>query len=76
MTRKRPIKTLLMQLVESRNDGQAIEELIVERFRRYRTERGAAGSLGITQQAFNAWKYRLNLEEQINQISQELGGKI
>lgn len=65
MARKRLDKTWLMQLVENRNNGQPIEQLMVERFHKHGSERRAAHSLGITQQAFNAWKYRLGLEEQI-----------
>ena len=71
MPRKRLLKTWLMQLIENRNGGRAIEQLMVERFRHYGNERGAAGSLGITQQAFNEWKYRLAIDEEIACIADE-----
>lgn len=72
MTRKRQFKTLLMKLIETRNNGRPIEQLMVERFRQHGTELGAAASLGITQQTFNLWKYRLGLDEKIAAITVDL----
>jgi hypothetical protein len=68
MTRKRQLKTFLMSLIETRHAGQTIEMLMVDAFRQHGTEQAASQALGITQQTFNAWKYRLNLEETISNI--------
>jgi hypothetical protein len=66
--RRRPVKTLLMQLIEQRHPGQTIERLMLDAFAQHLNERDAADALGITQQAFNQWKFRLGLEEQMQQI--------
>ena len=65
---RRPRKTFLMRLVERDHHNVPMEELLVEAFAKHGTERGAAQSLGITQQSFNAWKYRLDLEDDIERI--------
>ena len=69
--KKRPLKTLLMQLIE-RDHGKAVEQLMLEAFRQYGTEKGASHSMGITQQTFNVWKYRLGLADEIDSIRQML----
>lgn len=68
---KRPLKTLLMQLIE-RDHGKAVEQLMLEAFRQYGTEKGASQAIGITQQTFNVWKYRLGLADEIDNIRQML----
>jgi hypothetical protein len=69
--RKRPLKTLLMQLIE-RDHGKNVEQLMLEAFQQYGTEKGASQAIGITQQSFNVWKYRLGLAEEIESIRQML----
>ena len=69
--KKRPLKTLLMQLIE-RDHGKAIEQLMIETFQQHGTEKGASHSMGITQQTFNVWKYRLGLADEIDSIRQML----
>jgi len=69
--KKRPLKTLLMQLIE-RDHGKAVEQLMLEAFRQYGTEKGASQAIGITQQTFNVWKYRLGLVDEIDNIRQML----
>lgn len=68
---KRPLKTLLMQLIE-RDHGKNVEQLMLEAFRQYGTEKGASQVIGITQQTFNVWKYRLGLADEIDHIRQML----
>lgn len=69
--KKRPFKTLMMMLIE-RDQGKSIEQLMLEAFRQHGTERGAADAIGITQQSFNVWKYRLGLADEIEAIRQML----
>ncbi len=72
MTRsRRKAKTLLMQLLEIRFGGREVETLMVEAFQQHGTEHAAAVQLGITQQTFNAWKYRLGIAEQIAALTVE-----
>lgn len=68
---RRPRKTILMRLVERDHHDMPMEDLMIEAFSKHGTERGAAQSLGITQQSFNAWKYRLELEDDIERIRLE-----
>ena len=70
MAGKRKRKTFMMSLVEYQHGGQPIEDILIEAFRRYDTEREAAQTLGITQQTFNQWKYRLGLEDIIRRGGQ------
>lgn len=65
MAGKKQSKTYLMQLLENRHPGHTIEALMVNAFRKHGSERAAAKALGITQQAFNTWKYRLELQGKI-----------
>ena len=69
--KKRPLKTLLMQLTE-RDHGKNVEQLMLEAFQQHGTERGASHAIGITQQTFNIWKYRLGLADEIDNIRQML----
>jgi hypothetical protein len=66
MSGKRLNKTYLMQLLENRHPGYTIEALLVKAFREYGSEKEAAKALGITQQTFSTWKYRLRLEKTIS----------
>lgn len=69
MTGKRLNKTYFMQLLENRHPGYTIETLLLKAFHDYGSEKDAADALGITQQTFSSWKYRLNLETKISEIS-------
>jgi hypothetical protein len=53
-----------MRLIERDYPGQTIEQIMLEAYRRCGTERAAADRLGVTQQTFNAWKFRLAIDEQ------------
>ncbi|MBI1281393.1 MAG: hypothetical protein GC179_24915 [Anaerolineaceae bacterium] len=68
---KRPLKTLLMQLIE-RDHGKNVEQLMLEAFQQHGTEKAASQAIGITQQTFNVWKYRLGLADEIDNIRQML----
>ena len=72
--KKRPLKTLLMQLIE-RDHGKAVEQIMLQAFQQHGTEKEAANAIGITQQPFNAWKYRLGLDDEIDHIRQTLLAK-
>jgi len=74
---KRRAKTYLMQLLERDHANTPIDELMIEAYHEYGTERAAAQSLGVTQQLFNAWKFRLGIEEQLTPqaIEQRLATK-
>jgi len=61
---RRKTKTFLMQLIERDHPGKSIAEIMLDAYREHRTERAAAQALGITQQSFNAWKFRLGIEDQ------------
>ncbi|MBZ0280752.1 MAG: hypothetical protein K8L97_08415 [Anaerolineae bacterium] len=61
----RRVKTFLMQLVEHNYPGKTIEQIMIDAYREHGTERAAAAALGITQQSFNAWKFRLGLEDKL-----------
>lgn len=63
MPRRRK-KTFLMQLIEHKHSGKSIEDIMIETYRDRGTERAAADALGITQQSFNSWKFRLGIEDQ------------
>lgn len=61
----RKAKTYLMQLVERDHANIPIQDLMIEAYHSHGTERAAAHALGITQQSFNAWKFRLGIEDQL-----------
>ena len=69
MAGKRKRKTLMMTLLEHQHEGKLIEDILTETFQNCGTEREAAQIIGITQQTFNQWKYRLGLEEIIQRRS-------
>ena len=56
-------KTYLMQLIERDHANTPIEKLMIEAYQKCGTERAAAQALGVTQQSFNAWKFRLGIEQ-------------
>ena len=62
---RRRLKTFLMQLIERDHPGQSIEQIMIDAYHHYGTERAAADALGITQQSFNAWKFRLGIEDRL-----------
>jgi hypothetical protein len=62
---RRKAKTFLMQLIERDHPGQSIEQILLNAYCEHGTERAAAQALGITQQSFNAWKFRLGLEQRM-----------
>lgn len=70
---RRQAKTLLMQLIEERHPGQTIESLMLDAFAQHLNERDAADALGITQQSFNQWKFRLGLDGQMQAIALRSG---
>ena len=69
MAGKRKRKTFMMTLIEYQHNGKSIEDILTETFQNCGTEREAAQVIGITQQTFNQWKYRLGLEEIIQRRS-------
>lgn len=69
MSRRKP-KTLLMLWIERDHHGKAIDRLMVEAFQEHGSERRAAQALGITQQSFNHWKFRLGLDREIDRIAE------
>lgn len=69
---RRKIKTLMMLLIERDHPGMTIQQLMLRAFQEHGTECAAAQSIGITQQSFSAWKYRLGLDREIEQIRQRL----
>jgi hypothetical protein len=68
MAGKRLNKTYFMQLLENRHPGQTIEMLLIKAFREHGSEKDAAEALGITQQTFSSWKYRLGLQDKISEV--------
>jgi hypothetical protein len=62
---RRKAKTFLMQLIERDYPGKSIEDILLDAYNEHGTERAAAQALGITQQSFNAWKFRLGLENRM-----------
>lgn len=60
---RRQKKTFLMQLIERDHPGKSIEELMIDTYAKHGTERAAAQALGVTQQSFNTWKFRLDVEQ-------------
>lgn len=56
-------KTYYMQLVERDHADRPIEAIMIEAYHEYGSERAAAEALGIKQQVFNNWKYRLGIDD-------------
>jgi hypothetical protein len=70
MPQKRYNKTPTMQLLESKDpEKRNVSQIMLDAYRDTGSEANAAKSMGITQQAFNDWKYRLGLKKQINEIA-------
>ncbi len=46
-----------------------IKQIMLDAYRATGSEASAAQSMGITQQAYNDWKYRLKLEKKIDEIA-------
>ena len=61
-------KTVLMQLVEHQHAGKSIEQILLDSYQHHGSERQAAKALGITQQVFNSWKFRLGITTQIKAL--------
>jgi hypothetical protein len=61
---KRREKTYLMQLIEH-NHGRSIRDIMIDAYIEHGSERAAAKAIGVTQQSFNSWKFRLGIEDQI-----------
>ena len=64
-------KTFLMRLIEHDHPGKTIEQILTDAYCRHGNERTAAEEIGITQQAFNAWKFRLGLADQFRAMKQK-----
>ncbi|MEQ8677142.1 MAG: hypothetical protein RLP44_08715 [Aggregatilineales bacterium] len=67
MSQREP-KTFLMRLIEYDYPGKTIEQIIIEAYREHGSERAAAAAMGITQQSFNAWKFRLGIADQLRTL--------
>ena len=65
---KRHNKTVTMRLIELQHGRRSIEQIMIEAYRQQGSEQDAALALGISQQAFNSWKYRLGLAETFREI--------
>jgi hypothetical protein len=76
MSGKRLNKTYLMQLLENRHPGYTIEALLLKAFREHGNEKDAANALGITQQTFSSWKYRLDLQDLLARLSPTIPSRI
>lgn len=60
---RRREKTYLMQLIERDHPGQSISDIMINAYVKHGTEKAAAEALGVTQQSFNSWKFRLGIEQ-------------
>ena len=70
MPRRRYHKTPMMQLLESKDpEKRDVSQIMLDAYRDTGSEAKAAQSMGVTQQAFNDWKYRLGLEKQVDKIA-------
>ena len=73
MAKHYQLKTPTMRLLEAvDSQKRSIQQIMLDAFRETGTELAAAKSVGITQQTYNAWKYRLNLAESVFRISRGL----
>jgi hypothetical protein len=74
MAKHYQLKTPTMRLLEAVDPyKRSIQQILLDAFRETGTELAAAKLVGITQQTYNAWKYRLNLAESVFRISRGLG---
>ena len=70
MSRKRQNKTSMMQLIEVKDPEQRdITQIMLDAYRKTGSEAKVAQNMGITQQAYNDWKYRLKLEKRVDEIA-------
>jgi hypothetical protein len=70
MAKHYQLKTPTMRFLEAVDpQKRSIQQILLDAFRETGTELAAAKSVGITQQTYNAWKYRLNLAESVFRIS-------
>ena len=70
MARRRYRKTPTMLLLEARDTEQRdVAQIMLDAYQQTGSDASAAQSIGITQQAFNIWKYRLGLEKRIDEIA-------
>ena len=73
MAKHYQLKTPTMRFLEAVDpQKRSIQQILLDAFRETGTELAAAKSVGITQQTYNAWKYRLNLAESVFRISRGL----
>jgi hypothetical protein len=73
MAKRRHLKTPTMRFLEATDpQKRPIQQILLDAFRETGTELAAAKLVGITQQSYNAWKYRLNLAESVFRISRGL----
>ena len=73
MSKHRHLKTPTMRLLEAVDpQKRTIQQIMLDAFRQTGSELAAAGLMGITQQSYNSWKYRLNLAEAVFRISRGL----
>ena len=63
------VKTVTMLLLEQRHGNTSIQQIMIEAYRQQGSEEGAAEVLGISQQTFNQWKYRLRIAHTIEEIA-------
>ena len=64
MSKRRHLKTPMMRFLEAVDPQQrSIQQIMLDAFRHTGTELAAARLMGVTQQSYNSWKYRLNLAE-------------
>ncbi len=63
------VKTVTMRLIEQQHGRATIEQIMIEAYRQQGSEEGAAEVLGISQQTFNKWKYRLRIADTIEAIA-------
>ena len=70
MSQREP-KTFLMRLIEHDHPGKTIEQILTDAYCEHSNERTAAAAIGITQQVFNAWKFRLGLADQFRAMKQK-----
>ena len=73
MPKHRYLKTPTMRFLEAVDpQKRSIQQIMLDAFRQTGTELAAAKLMGVTQQSYNSWKYRLNLAEAIFRISRGL----
>jgi hypothetical protein len=72
MPKQRHHKTPTMLLLEATDpEKRPIEQIMLDSFRDTGTELAAATSMGVTQQTYNVWKYRPDLDEAIFRLARD-----